>query len=189
MFRETGHSFRRLIASGPLISRWEVVRIPFTAFAYLNRREDMFRNVLITGVSSGIGLGLAREYLAQGVQVFGLSRREPEEFTGQGNFRFESADLRKSEEATKAIGRLLKGVDRLDVVILNAGILGRVADMGEITVEEFREVIEVNLLANKVLLDAVFAEKYRCCKWLRCHPERRPRRIAVGTLIRFRKRH
>ena len=43
-------------------------------------------------------------------------------------------------------------------MVLNAGILGRVADMREITVEEFREVMEVNLLANKVLLDAVFAQ-------------------------------
>ena len=119
----------------------------------------MLRNVLITGVSSGIGLGLAREYLAQGLQVYGLSRREPEEIKGRGNFRFESADLRNSEEAKEAVGRLLKGVDRLDLVILNAGILGRVADMGEISVEEFREVMEVNLLANKVLLDAVFAQE------------------------------
>jgi benzil reductase ((S)-benzoin forming) len=120
----------------------------------------MLRNVLITGVSSGIGLGLAREYLGQGVQVFGLSRREPPEFEGRGNFRFERADLRKSEEASQAIGKLLKGADCLDLVILNAGVLGRVADMGEISVEEFREVMEVNLVANKVLIDAVFAQGF-----------------------------
>src|SRR5687768_12652266 len=110
----------------------------------------MLRNVLITGVSSGIGLGLAREYLAQGVQVFGLSRREPTEFAGKESFRFESADLRKSEEAETAIEKLLKGTDRLDLAILNAGMLGRVADMGEISAAEFREVMEVNLVANKV---------------------------------------
>ena len=118
----------------------------------------MLRNVLITGVSSGIGLGLAREYLAQGVQVFGLSRREPKEFAGRGNFRFQSADLRKSAEAAGAVGQLLKDVERLDLAILNAGVLGRVADLGEISVEEFREVMEVNLVANKVLIDAIFAQ-------------------------------
>ena len=118
----------------------------------------MLRNVLITGVSSGIGLGLACEYLAQGVQVFGLSRREPKYFAGRGNFRFESVDLRISEEVSYAIGRLLAGVERLDLAILNAGMLGRVADMGEISVGEFREVLEVNLVANKVLIDAVFAQ-------------------------------
>src|SRR5215213_6733250 len=118
----------------------------------------MLRTVLITGVSSGIGLGLAREYLVQGVQVLGLSRREPQEFKARSNFRFQNADLRKSHETSEAICRLLNGLDRVDLVILNAGILGRVADMGEIAVEEFREVMEVNLLANKVLLDVVFAQ-------------------------------
>ncbi len=119
----------------------------------------MLRKVLITGVSSGIGLGLAREYLGQGVQVLGLSRRQPKEFSERESFRFERADLRKPDETREAIGRLLKGAEGLDLVILNAGVLGRVADMGEISVEEFREVMEVNLVANKVLMDAVFAQE------------------------------
>ena len=116
----------------------------------------MIRNVFITGVSSGIGLGLAREYLRQGVQVCGLSRREPKEFTGQVNFRFARADLLQLETLPGIVRNLLEGMDRLDLVVLNAGILGRVADMGEISATEFQEVLNVNLVANKVVIDAMF---------------------------------
>lgn len=116
----------------------------------------MIRNVFITGVSSGIGLGLAREYLRQEVQVCGLSRREPKEFTGRSNFKFASADLLQFETLPGIVRNLLEGMDRLDLVVLNAGILGRVADMGEISATEFQEVLNVNLVANKVVIDAMF---------------------------------
>lgn len=116
----------------------------------------MIRNVFITGVSSGIGKGLAREYLSRGVHVYGLSRREPEGFQNQANFRFESADLSEEETVPGTVKKLLSGVRRLDVVVLNAGILGRVADLGEISTAELRHVLEVNLVANKVVLDSVF---------------------------------
>lgn len=116
----------------------------------------MIRNVFITGASSGIGLGLAREYLAQGVQVCGLSRRAPKELIGRPNFRFESADLLQLETVPAVVTKLLSGTSQLDLVVLNAGILGRVADMGEITPAELQEVLTVNLVANKVLIDAVF---------------------------------
>jgi benzil reductase ((S)-benzoin forming) len=116
----------------------------------------MTRNVFITGVSSGIGWGLAREYLAQGIQVWGVSRREPKDLVGEPNFRFKSVDLSKPELIGRAIQELLGGVPQLDLIVLNAGMLGRVADLGEISISEFREVIEVNLTANKALIDAVY---------------------------------
>lgn len=116
----------------------------------------MVSNVFITGVSSGIGLGLAREYLAQGVQVHGLSRREPKELIGYANFKFESVDLLKLESVPAIVKALLGDLERVDLVILNAGILGRVADMGEISAAEFQEVLNVNLVANKVVIDAIF---------------------------------
>ena len=117
----------------------------------------MSGNVLITGVSSGIGWGLAREYLAKGFQAFGLSRREPKDLLRENRFRFQSVDLSRSKEVPEVARSLLHSVDQLDLVILNAGILGRVADFQEISADEMRNVLEVNLIANKVLLDALFA--------------------------------
>ncbi|HEX7861557.1 MAG TPA: SDR family NAD(P)-dependent oxidoreductase [Verrucomicrobiae bacterium] len=119
----------------------------------------MVGNVFITGVSSGIGWGLAREYLAQGVEVYGISRREPKDFAGQTRFNFCSIDLGDSNLATHKIPELLRTAQRLDLVVLNAGVLGRVADMSDITADEFRHVLEINLIANKVVLDTLFSLK------------------------------
>lgn len=116
----------------------------------------MIGNVLITGVSSGIGWALAREYLLQGVRVIGVSRREPEDLQENPKFKFESVDLRSSEDVTAVVRKLLSNVTRLDLLVLNAGVLGRVADMEEISARDLREVLEVNLVANKVVLDSVF---------------------------------
>ena len=116
----------------------------------------MIRNVFITGVSSGIGWGLAREYLAKGVAVYGIIRRDPKDLTNHRTFRFQSSDLADSREVPANVKNLLTGVEHLDLVILNAGILGRVADICEISAEEFRNVLEINLIANKVVLDALF---------------------------------
>ena len=116
----------------------------------------MIGRVFITGVSSGIGLALAREYLRQGVAVYGVSRREPNELINEPKFHFERMDLANSQTVPGALKRLLEGVGRLDLIVLNAGVLGRVADMGEISAKELRNVLEVNLVANKVVLDAIF---------------------------------
>jgi NAD(P)-dependent dehydrogenase (short-subunit alcohol dehydrogenase family) len=116
----------------------------------------MIGNVLITGVSSGIGWGLAREYLTKGIQVYGLSRRRPKEFIESPSFHFESIDLIESDKVPEGLKRLLGDLVHLDLVILNAGVLGRVADMEEITTDELRTVLEINLVANKVMIDALF---------------------------------
>ena len=119
----------------------------------------MVGNVFITGVSSGIGWGLAREYLAQGVEVYGISRREPKDFAAQTHFKFCSIDLGDFNLAAHKIPELLRTAQRLDLVVLNAGVLGRVADMSDITADEFRHVLEINLIANKVVLDTLFSLK------------------------------
>jgi NAD(P)-dependent dehydrogenase (short-subunit alcohol dehydrogenase family) len=90
------------------------------------------------------------------VQVFGLSRREPAELRRHPTFKFASADLARLEEAEPIVRNLLSGGERLDLVVLNAGILGRLGDMAEIPVAEMQRVMDVNLWANKVLLDCIF---------------------------------
>ena len=111
--------------------------------------------VLITGVSSGLGHGLAKLYLKQGATVYGCSRRAPEDLIAQG-LNFVSVDLADEVAGAPALARLIAGVDRFDVVVLNAGKLGEIRDIGATPINDLRETMEINVFANKWVLDALF---------------------------------
>lgn len=117
----------------------------------------MTQNIFITGVSSGLGLALAQAYLDSGARVYGLSRQTPATLAGHPNFHFAPVDLSRLEEVSSAVTRLLQGVGRLELVILNAGMLGNIGDMADRPLEEMRRIMDVNLWANKPVLDAVFS--------------------------------
>jgi len=114
------------------------------------------KSVLVTGVSSGIGLELAKAYLDQGYRVLGISRRSPEELAGNAQFRFQSIDLSQPEEIAPGLKGLLEGIGELDLVILNAGRLGSFGDLGEADLAELKATMQVNLWSNKQILDTLF---------------------------------
>ena len=114
------------------------------------------RNVFITGVSSGIGHGLVTEYLRLGWNVFGVSRRATS--FDSARFRFKSLDITDEPSVGPALKDLLSDVSRLDLVVLNAGILGELADMKDTQVSQLRHVMNVNVWANKLVLDALYSE-------------------------------
>ena len=114
-------------------------------------------HVLITGVSSGIGFGLAAEYLARGDRVWGVSRRQPDDLvSAHENFRFSGLDLTDEEAVRRELPRLLADCKRLDYVILNAGVLGEIGDLAETPLPRLRSVMETNVWANKTTIDVLF---------------------------------
>jgi NAD(P)-dependent dehydrogenase (short-subunit alcohol dehydrogenase family) len=113
-------------------------------------------NILITGTSSGIGHGLAKEYLRRGATVYGISRREAGDFNQNKNYHHLQLDLTDFDRVRETIPSFLGGNDRIDLVVLNAGILGDIKLMSEIGVEPMKRVMEINVWANKILLDVLF---------------------------------
>ncbi|MFO8027068.1 MAG: SDR family NAD(P)-dependent oxidoreductase [Opitutales bacterium] len=120
----------------------------------------MRQTILITGVSSGLGHGLAKAYLERGATVYGCSRREPKDLIEAG-LHFRPVDLKDEEAGAKAFGELIDGVSHLDCVVLNAAKLGEIRDMADTPLEDLRETMEVNVWANKWLLDTLFASLAR----------------------------
>jgi NAD(P)-dependent dehydrogenase (short-subunit alcohol dehydrogenase family) len=72
-------------------------------------------------------------------------------------FHFRSVDLRDHEATQRVLAELLADVQQLDVVVLNAGILTTFGDMSERSLAELKEVMEINVWANKTVLDSVLA--------------------------------
>ena len=109
--------------------------------------------ILITGVSSGLGHGLAKCYLAMGAEVYGCSRRSPDDLLEQG-LNFCALDLSQQGEGEPKFRTWIEEVESFDVVILNAGVLGKIKDMQECSMAELKATMEVNVWSNKWILDA-----------------------------------
>jgi len=115
----------------------------------------MTQKILITGVSSGLGHGLAKVLLASGAEVYGCSRRAPDELIESG-LHFVRADLSDEQSGRASLLELIKQVPHFDLVILNAAKLGAIRDMAESPLEDLRETMEINVWSNKWILDLLF---------------------------------
>ena len=116
------------------------------------------KQILITGVSSGLGHGLAKVYLEEGAMVYGCSRRCPQDLVDSGLI-FQTVDLADESVGRPAFEKLISKAGALDLVLLNAGRLGQIRDMQATPLPDIRETMEINVFANKWLLDVIFLEK------------------------------
>ena len=119
----------------------------------------MKKNILITGCSSGLGLALTNYYLQKGFKVYGISRNKPE--IQNQNFIHISFDLSKISDIKTSLTNILKEIKNLDLVFLNAGMLGKIKILKELNIEEMQEVYSLNVYANKELLDILMNIKVK----------------------------
>lgn len=111
------------------------------------------RVALVTGASSGIGRAVARRLAASGLRVALCARREERlrelarelEDTG-AEVLVRGADLRQGEAILGLFGALRERWGGVDVLVNNAG-LGRAASLIGGDTEDWREMLEVNVLA------------------------------------------
>jgi rhamnose utilization protein RhaD (predicted bifunctional aldolase and dehydrogenase)/NAD(P)-dependent dehydrogenase (short-subunit alcohol dehydrogenase family) len=108
---------------------------------------------LVTGAASGIGKACVAALLARGAAVVGLdidaaigTLHKREDFLG---LRADVTDLQAVQDALEAAVRAFGG---LDILVLNAGVFPGGARIADIGLEQWHEVMQVNLDANLVLL-------------------------------------
>ena len=117
----------------------------------------MSRNIFITGVSSGIGYGLASAYLKNGDRVFGVSRRIPEEFKDNPAFSHLAIDLTDHELVRWKLPVLFGKLKDLDLIILNAATVGKFGDLVSGDMEEMQNTMQLNLWANQNILSVLYS--------------------------------
>ena len=105
--------------------------------------------VFITGSSRGLGEAFANHYLNEGSKVYGLGRSELDSC----GYAYKKVDVSDTEALEKELSILFKGTESLDLVILNAGILGRIQDMSLCEMDQLKKEMDINMWANKTILD------------------------------------
>lgn len=113
----------------------------------------MSKNILVTGASSGFGLLIANELHRKGFNVIGTSRN-PEKINSTVAFKMIALDLDSDNSITTLPDRLFKEIDKLDVLINNAGFLVTgIAE--EIPIELGRKQFETNFWGTIKVTNAI----------------------------------
>ena len=96
----------------------------------------MTRRVLITGVSSGIGLAQARLFLENDFQVYGVDQGENPLL--EGDFHFLQRDL------TLDLEPIFDWCPQVDILCNTAGVLDDYKPLLEQSAQEIQEIFEIN---------------------------------------------
>jgi alcohol dehydrogenase len=125
----------------------------YRSFDKIHKRLKM--NVCITGSSRGLGKAFVESFLSIGAKVYGLGRSE----VTDERYRYTQVDIADFDALKKSLENLLEEVDELELLILNAGILGRIQDISLCTMEQLKKEMGVNMWANKIILDYMIENK------------------------------
>ena len=112
------------------------------------------RKVLITGVSSGLGAALAEACMQRGDDVFAIGREDNKTLQNKPGYYFLPVDLGEVEMIAENI-KAFVDKHRFDLVILNAGIISQIKTLDETGLYELREIMDLNVWANKEVIDTV----------------------------------
>ncbi|MCD6212853.1 MAG: SDR family NAD(P)-dependent oxidoreductase, partial [Sulfurovum sp.] len=112
------------------------------------------KKILITGIGSGLGEALVQELLANGDTVYAIGRTFPKIFDKNPHFFFFPYDLSETFMLKAEIKAFIEN-HAFDIVILNAGLLGEIKTLAQTDLNEIKEVMEVNVWANKELIDTL----------------------------------
>jgi len=115
----------------------------------------MKQNIVITGVSSGIGESFVRMALSTGkFEVIGLGRKNIEKAIPTEGYTFISTDLANESSIQNAIELILRKIGTVDILINNAGF-GYKGTVSEISLDEIHEQFDVNFFGTLSLTQKV----------------------------------
>ncbi len=118
------------------------------------------QRVLVTGSSSGIGLAIAKGFLAEGARVVITGRRQAVLDSAMDNLRLSfgrdrvgavPGDLTQASANTAAIDVIVRKWDGLDILILNLGS-GKSPAGIDVDADEWTRVLQINLISAMDML-------------------------------------
>ena len=116
---------------------------------------------LVTGASRGIGAAISDALAAEGAHVVltarsaaDLEQVEERIHEAGGSSTIAPLDLTEQDSIARLAAAIAGRWDSLDVLVLNAALLGTLGPVAQIDGKEFSKVLTLNLLAQQALLAA-----------------------------------
>lgn len=120
-----------------------------------NKIDLTGRIALITGASKGIGASVAKAYAKAGAHVILIARntRKLEKIDDEitvlgGKATLMPLDLMRLDDLSKLGPTIYERFGKLDIFVGNAGMLGTLGPITQISDREFQHVLETNVSAN-----------------------------------------
>lgn len=127
----------------------------------LNNFSLQDKIVLVTGASYGIGFAIASAFAKAGATIVFNDLKQ--EFVDRGMASYKEAginahgyvcDVTSEEQVSALISKIEQEIGSIDILVNNAGIIKRIP-MCDMTAEEFRQVVDVDLNAPFIVSKAV----------------------------------
>jgi NAD(P)-dependent dehydrogenase (short-subunit alcohol dehydrogenase family) len=116
---------------------------------------------LVTGASRGIGAAIAEKLAAEGAHVIITARTakdleavEQRIYDAGGNATIAPLDLTEAGSVERLAAALRERWGKLDILVLNAAMLGTLSPVPVIDPAEFNRVLTLNLLAQQAMIAA-----------------------------------
>ncbi|XP_046431809.1 farnesol dehydrogenase-like [Neodiprion fabricii] len=139
-----------------IFKEWRYTQRRISLIVARNMDRWVNKVAVVTGASSGIGAAIAEAFLKEGLIVVGVARRlenlEALSVSNQeakGKFHARQCDITNTEELLKTLKWVDNELGGIDILVNNAAIwsVKRVIDGN---VEEFRKLLDLNVLATAV---------------------------------------
>jgi len=126
-----------------------------------DRKAFADRVALVTGASRGIGAATAEALAAGGAHVIltartaaGLEQVEENIHAAGGSATIAPLDLTASENIAKLASAVAERWGRLDMLVLNAAMLGSLSPVEHLDAKELAKLFATNVFANQALIAA-----------------------------------
>ena len=107
------------------------------------------KRILLTGAGRGLGLAMTEEFIARGHTVIACSQSPSNVEALSQRFgsphRFDVVDVAKEVQVRDWAAMVLKEAGPPDLLLNNAAVVNRNAPLWEVPVEEFSQVVDVNI--------------------------------------------
>jgi len=116
---------------------------------------------LVTGAAYGIGFAIAEAYAQAGAKIAFNCRSQKHMDQALADYKAKGieakgyiCDVTKEDEVKQMVADIEKELGTIDILVNNAGIIKRIP-MTEMSVEEFRQVVDIDLNAPFIVSKAV----------------------------------